>query len=496
MLNFKKLQEAEAHGQGTDKSSQMRRREGYDGPRCLSITEADGQPRIGGEHFNLRDAYRRHKKETGAREHPRGKPVMHMIVGVSPDWVREGGDLHDPDNPHNRQLLKAARTWAEQTFGGCFAVRMDIDEEGGGIIDVFCAPVREMRLGGRRKKDGTPGGKFRKVISPNVALKENAVRCGRNKFQGFHASQDSWAGFAQEHLDERLERGKPAKDTRRKHVSPEGYRQALKEQQEADQQLADTRTQVDQATTVRIEADRLAEQAEQELRTEQDTLDETRIQLAGAQVERDDAVSQRDEARLDRLRAVSERDEARDERNAAIQELREADEARRTAQAQLAEAQAQAKQLQVTITQMQAVRDQVEADRHEAAEAATLARRAKVQAVAERKAAEQARMAAERHKDEAAERLDQVKRWQAAREYKAVVKRNDRLRGLVVGLYEDVSLIRSRSITVAELLNVSRPDHRTALEKLGEAIQRAVKRLNPFRKMIDRIRKVRRSPAC
>ena len=98
MLNFKKLQEAEVHGRGEDQSSKNRRRADAR-ERCVSITEADGKLRLGGEHFNLRAAYRRHKKETGAREHPRGKPVMHMLVGVSPKWVKEAGNLHDPNNP-------------------------------------------------------------------------------------------------------------------------------------------------------------------------------------------------------------------------------------------------------------------------------------------------------------------------------------------------------------------------------------------------------------
>ena len=49
---------------------------------------------------------------------------------------------------------------------------------------------------------------------------------------------------------------------------------------------------------------------------------------------------------------------------------------------------------------------------------------------------------------------------------------------------------------VAELLNPKAPIHRKALTRLGEAIQAAVARFNPFRKMIYRIRKARANRAA
>ena len=477
LLDFPKLAAAERHGQGLDQTSKRRRRLNAV-ERCLSIC-GDGEAKIGGEHFQLKRAFAEHKKKHGAREHPNGRPVLHLIVGVSPSWVKEGGDPHDPDNPRNRLLVDATRRFAEQEYGGVFAARLDIDEHGSSIVDVFCAPVREMRLGGRKKKDGTPR-KTRKVVSPNRALDEITVRWKRPKGQRFHAGQDAWAAFAKENLDPDFQRGKPRSETKKAHLSPEEYGAAREQEKEAERQRQAAHRSADAAERERKRADERAQRAEAQRRDEE-------RRTAAMKAEREAEEDRRDLAAAQRREAEAKRREAEEQRDAALVQMREAQDA--------------AKRFEQTLAQMREAQGEIaaerEAARKERAEAKRLlnaAARQREESLAE--ARRESAALIQRAKDHQAEAIARVNRWQEAREYKAVVNQNTRLRGLVAALYEDVGLINRRSMAVAELLDINRPDHRTALERMGEAIQRAVKRLNPWRKMIERIRKIRRAPAC
>jgi len=62
-----------------------------------------------------------------------------MLCVVSPEWLAETGDPRDPENPRVKELFKASKEWAEEKFGpGCvIASRMDMDEAGSGVVDVF-----------------------------------------------------------------------------------------------------------------------------------------------------------------------------------------------------------------------------------------------------------------------------------------------------------------------------------------------------------------------
>ena len=128
---------------------------------------------------------------------------------VSPEWVEKAGDLHDPDNPHNRQLFDQAKAWAESWAGegAVFGSRLDLDEKGGAVVDLMIAPVRTSR--------GKP------VISTNKAMGEVKALTGeRNEYS---ALQTSWADWCRDTLDAGIVRGTRKEITRRQHLSPETY---------------------------------------------------------------------------------------------------------------------------------------------------------------------------------------------------------------------------------------------------------------------------------
>jgi len=170
-------------------------------------------------------AFKAMKKAKGAGERKGAQLGLHMLVGVSPDWVREAGDLHDPDNPRNRELLDAARTWADSwSGGGCYAARLDLDETGGAVVDLFIAPLAEQKH---------KSGKAKLVVSVNKALESLSVEHTGRKGRHYAALNTSWAEHAQASLDARLARGRPREETGAEHVGPDQYRTMMQEAQAA-----------------------------------------------------------------------------------------------------------------------------------------------------------------------------------------------------------------------------------------------------------------------
>jgi hypothetical protein len=154
-------------------------------------------------------AFRAHKAELKAGER-KGAPIaLQALCVVSPEWVEKAGDLHDPDNPHNRRLFDEAKAWAESWAGegSVFGSRLDLDEKGGAVVDLMIAPVRTSR--------GKP------VISTNKAMGEVKALTGeRNEYA---ALQTSWADWCRDTLDAEIVRGTRKEITRRQHLSPETY---------------------------------------------------------------------------------------------------------------------------------------------------------------------------------------------------------------------------------------------------------------------------------
>jgi len=193
-----------------DQISKDRLREGAEAGTCLAWSKAtDADPR------DLLAAFKAHKRETKAGERKGAPLILQTLCVISPEWIEETGGLHDPENLRNVALFNAAKAWAETWAGEGSVInsRLDLDEVGGGVVDLCIAPVRASR--------GKP------QISTNKPLQElKAQTRERNEFS---ALQTSWAEYAAIHLDPSIQRGTRKEITKREHVSPETYG-ALKDQ--------------------------------------------------------------------------------------------------------------------------------------------------------------------------------------------------------------------------------------------------------------------------
>lgn len=208
-----------AHARRQDTTSPARIRPDAEAGTALAWSFDDGpRPDYGA-------AFKALKKARGAGERKGAQLGLHMLVGVSPDWVQEAGDLHDPANPRNRELLEAARAWADSwSGGGCYAARLDLDETGGAVVDLFIAPLAEQKH---------KSGKSKLVVSVNKALEELSVARTGRKGRHYSALNTDWAEYATQHLDARLQRGRPKEETGAEHVGPDAYRTMMQEAQAA-----------------------------------------------------------------------------------------------------------------------------------------------------------------------------------------------------------------------------------------------------------------------
>jgi hypothetical protein len=195
------------------------------------------------EDFDLMACLKAHKLMTGARERASAPMMLHVLLWVSPQWVKDAGDLHDPENPRNKQLSIEAMEFVGKRLGGVIASRLDLDEAGGAVVDVFCAPVRQRQ--GRLKKDGTHGPGVME-ISVNKALTEmrDAHRDPEDHWET-EALQTTWAKWAQERLDPAIQRGERAKKTGRVHLETPDYKLA----QDA---LANVRGEIENAAAEKV----------------------------------------------------------------------------------------------------------------------------------------------------------------------------------------------------------------------------------------------------
>lgn len=197
-------------------------------------------------------AFKALKKVRNAGERKGAQLGLHMLVGVSPQWVKEAGNLHDPLNPRNRELLEAARMWADEwSGGGCYAARLDLDETGGAVVDLFIAPLAEQRH---------KSGKAKLVVSVNKALEALSIERTGRKGRHYAALNTSWAEHARTHLDERLNRGRPKSETGAEHVGPDQYRtmmqeaEAVRERARAAEAKADNRVAELEANLAAVDA--------------------------------------------------------------------------------------------------------------------------------------------------------------------------------------------------------------------------------------------------
>lgn len=207
------------HARREDETSKPRIREEVSPGTALSWS-CDDAPRP-----DYAASFRAFKKAKCAGERKGAQLGVHMLVGVSPEWVREAGDLHDPKNPRNQQLLDAARAWADTwSNGGTYAARIDLDETGGAVVDLFIAPTSEQKH---------KSGKSKLTVSVNKALESISIEHTGKKSKHYGALNTSWAEYARQHLDQRLERGRPKDETGVQHVGPDQYRAMMREAEAA-----------------------------------------------------------------------------------------------------------------------------------------------------------------------------------------------------------------------------------------------------------------------
>lgn len=219
----------EAHAKRLDKTSLLRRVRELD---PLAWSKMGSGINAGG--CDLWDAFKRHKEETGAVERGGASLALHMLVGVSREWLEEDGrDAHSAKNDRIQRLFDAAKAWAESWAGegSVIHTRFDLDEQGSGNVDLVVVPVRMQR----RKSRKNAAAKEVLTISTRMA-KEELRKAMKAKNSG-QAMQSSWNAWCKDRLDLRIERGKSSEQTRRKHIHADILR-AEGEKQRAEHQAA------------------------------------------------------------------------------------------------------------------------------------------------------------------------------------------------------------------------------------------------------------------
>lgn len=178
---------------------------------------------------NLVEAFKKRKAEAQAVEAKNAAIAMNIICVVSPELLEEAGNRHDPANPINQKIFTEAQAWAEATFGdgSLINARLDLDEAGSGVVDLFVVPVH-MKKGGRGREE-----------KPTISVKAGLEGVKRETPQQktYSALQDSWANWCKQRVDPRLVRGKPKRETMRQHVHADLFRKRAEELYAREQTL-------------------------------------------------------------------------------------------------------------------------------------------------------------------------------------------------------------------------------------------------------------------
>lgn len=177
------------------------------------LNRAEGYPGVD-DPLAVVEAFKARKRDTGASERKGAALAVHMLLGVSPEWIAAAGDVHDPANPRNVALFDSAKRFMEEKFGegSVIHVRLDVDEAGSGIVDVIAVPVSSYELRGKTKTH----------TLANAGI-ERAFGRGRN----YRRLQDQWAEHCQRTLDREIKRGRSIEETGRQHVHHSIYRPAM-----------------------------------------------------------------------------------------------------------------------------------------------------------------------------------------------------------------------------------------------------------------------------
>ena len=264
------IRSAERHAKREDKTSVLRQREGashvdnHFWSRCGDALDTGGA-----DYFA---AFKAHKAKHGVTSERRGAALAsHALVGVSPEWLEATGSPHDLNNPRVQLLIERAKDWVESWCGegAVWAVRYDTDEIGSGIVDVIASPIRTAhhKSGSNKPSISVNKANTDLVDAVNARRLELWVEAGQNADdyipirKSYRAMQDSWAWFAQEHLSPALERGDPKEKTRREHLYPEEFKEALAAAKSAEEFEAKAKDMADQLVRMQHDAEMAAAKA-------------------------------------------------------------------------------------------------------------------------------------------------------------------------------------------------------------------------------------------
>lgn len=195
--NMAGLVAAEKHAKRQDNSKHINK-------TLTHLNPALGYPGVS-DPLAIVEAFKARKKDAGASERKGASLAIHMLLCVSPEWIAETGDVHDPANPRNVALFDSAKQFMEDKFGAgsVIHVRLDVDEAGAGVVDVIAVPVTEY----------TQRGKLKKQVSANAGLEAAFGKGG-----DFRRLQSDWSAHCKATLDSKIERGRPKEETGREHV--------------------------------------------------------------------------------------------------------------------------------------------------------------------------------------------------------------------------------------------------------------------------------------
>ncbi|HEY8575834.1 MAG TPA: hypothetical protein VIL88_05790 [Devosia sp.] len=226
------------HAQRVDAISQERLREGAVIGTALtwtSRTRDNLDPNFDpDDHAQQRDvstAYKMHKARLGIGETKNGGVGLHVMTVISERHFAQVGDVHDPSNPRLKEFFEESIAWAEKTFGSgsVYMARLDLDENGTGVADMFLAPHRT---------DGRSGNQ--KVCGSKVLVE--IARKARLKMS-YTALQTSWATWCQSHIDPSILRGRPVEETGAKHLPVNTYKAVINGIKEEAAELAEQEAQ-------------------------------------------------------------------------------------------------------------------------------------------------------------------------------------------------------------------------------------------------------------
>jgi len=186
------------------------------------------------DHDQQRDiftAYKLHKARLGIGETKNGGVGLHVMTVISERHFAQAGNIHDPGNPRLKQFFEESIAWAEDTFGhgSVYMARLDLDEKGTGVVDMFLAPHR---IDGRSKK---------KKVCGSKVLVEIARKAGLRK--SYTALQTSWATWCQSHIDPAILRGRQVEETGAKHLPVDTYKAVVNGIREEAAELAEQEAQ-------------------------------------------------------------------------------------------------------------------------------------------------------------------------------------------------------------------------------------------------------------